>query len=198
MQGTNQRRRQRTLVGIILMLTFFVCPLSANEDDEILVRNGLKMFRTILIADQDIEDKHNADAGIDIIFIYRDDLPRAQNLARRFVLMGRGAAKGKIKDRPISVHISTSLEQIRKQELRPAGLFILDKVSDEALSDAIKYGLEHNIVTFSPFKGDVEKGVLSGIVIDTRPRPFINQQTLQRSELRIKSFFLKVAEIYEP
>lgn len=183
---------------IILLFALSSGSLQANEEQEMLVRNGLKMFRTILIADQDIQSKHNESNGIDIIFIFKDDLPRAQRLARRFVLMGRGSTKGKIKDRPISVHITTSLEQIRKQELKPAGLFILDKVDEETLQDAIQYGLEFNIVTYSPFKGDVEKGVLGGIVIETRPRPFINTKTLEASDLRIKSFFLKVAHLYEP
>ncbi|XOV77774.1 MAG: hypothetical protein ACFHVJ_12545 [Aestuariibacter sp.] len=198
MKGTV--RGQIRLLGLLAAALFIglVTPVNANEEQEILVRNGLKMFRTILTADQDIEHKHNEDNGIDIIFIYTDNLSRAQHLARKFVLMGRGATKGKIKDRPISVHITTSLTQIRQQQLRPAGLFILDKVDNDTLLDAVQYGLEHKIVTYSPFKGDVEKGVLGGIVIGTRPRPFINNITLQNSDLKIKSFFLKVAELYEP
>jgi hypothetical protein len=194
-----KEREQFTLLNLcaIVLLALLINTVNANEEQEILVRNGLKMFRTILIADQDIEHKHNDENGIDIIFIYSGDLTRAQQLARKFVLMGRGATKGKIKDRPVSVHISTSLTQIRQQQLRPAGLFILDTLDEATLTDIVQYGLEYNIVTYSPFTGDVEKGILAGIIIDTRPRPFINRTTLQKSKLKLKSFFLKVAKLYE-
>lgn len=183
--------------SIVFFLLIFCSGTNASEEQERLVRNGLKMFRTILTADQDINSKHNKIDGIDIVFLYKEDLTRARGLARKFVLMGRGDKKGKIKDHPIKVHITTDITNIENQKINAAGIFILDPLSEEILQSAADYGLQNKIVTYSPFQGDVEKGILGGLIIDTRPKPYINVDTLDKSGLRIKSFFLRVAKLYE-
>ncbi len=184
---------------LTLLLCFSISfPTFANEEDDRRVRNGLKMFRTILIADQDIAKKHNRQDGMDIVFLFDQDLERAQLLARKFVRLGRGDKKGKIKDRPITVHIMRDLKGIEAEQIQAAGIFILDRVAPEQVQAAAEYGKANNIVTYSPHKGDVEKGIMSGLLIDTRPKPYINVATLSHSQIRIKSFLLKVAELYEP
>ena len=37
-----------------------------------------------------------------------------------------------------------------------------------------------------------------GLIIEARTKPYVNIQTLKRSQLQIKSFFLKVSKHYEP
>ncbi|MBE1301293.1 MAG: hypothetical protein GJ680_15485 [Alteromonadaceae bacterium] len=185
----------------LVMLYLFASNIHAqsfDEEQERRVRSGLQMFRSILSADKDINKKHNEQQGIDIVFVYDKDLERAQALARRFVRMGRGDKKGKIKDLPITIHIMRNLAGIAQENIQAAGIFILEKVESERIQQTAEYGLQNNIVTYSPYEGDVEMGIMSGLMIATRPKPYFNQATLNGSQIRIKPFMLKVAEIYEP
>ncbi|MCC2604474.1 hypothetical protein [Planctobacterium marinum] len=182
-----------------LLLSVAVCfsaPVWSNEDFRVL--NGLKMFKSILQADQDINDKHNPDNGLDIVFLYTGELQQAEKLARSFLRMGRGDKKGRIKDMPVFVHLVRDMAHIEEMNIAVAGIFILNKLNTEEIKGIAQFGLSHNIVTYSPFQGDVEKGIFSGLTIDTSPKPFINAQVMNNSGIRIKSFFLRVATLYEP
>jgi len=181
---------------VLVFLLCFSSPAWSEEDFRVL--NGLKMFKSILQADQDINDKHNADNGLDIVFLYTGDLQRAEKLARSFLRMGRGDKKGRVKDMPVFVHLVKDMAHIEEMEIAVAGIFILDKLSTEEIKAIALFGQNHNIVTYSPFRGDVEKGIFSGLTIDTSPKPFINAQVMNNSGIRIKSFFLRVATLYEP
>lgn len=183
------------LLSLVLLLSYASL---ASADDELRVRNGLKMFRSILSADQDIRNKHNKNQAIDIVFLYSGELERAEKHARKFVRMGRGEKKGRIKDMPILIHLARDLSGIEKKSVDAAGLFILSPLDPGAISGIVEYGKKHNIVTYSPFEGDVEQGILSGLTIDTRPKPYINAQVMNASGVRFKSFFLRVAKVYDP
>lgn len=182
----------------LCLLLFFSFSLSATAEDDFRVLNGLKMFKSILQADQDIRDKNNPDNALDIVFIYNRDIKQSEKLARTFLRMGRGDKKGRIRDMPVLVHLMTDLSQISSQNISPAGVFVLDRLNTEQINAVASYGQRTNIVTYSPFPGDVEKGIFSGLTIDTSPKPFINAAVMDSSGIRIKSFFLRVATLYEP
>ncbi|WP_022669170.1 hypothetical protein [Desulfospira joergensenii] len=103
---------------------------------------------------------------------------------------------GRIHGIPIRVEVTTdtSLEQYSKEP--PAGIFLVQEISDD-LERVINFGKLHKIIVFSPFEGDVEAGVLGGIHISERMLPYINQRTLDASGIKIKPFFLRVSKHYE-
>jgi hypothetical protein len=43
----------------------------------------------------------------------------------------------------------------------------------------------------------VERGATGGIVVSDRILPYVNMETVRQSEIRIKSFFLRIAVAYE-
>ncbi|UAA40157.1 hypothetical protein KIH87_07365 [Paraneptunicella aestuarii] len=194
-------RRLNSYILFILFMGGLCLPTITNaqpsEFDLSRVRAGLKVFRSMLMADRDITTKSTSDNEINIVFIYNANMEQAESLAHSFVRMGKQETQGKIKGSLIKVHILKELDTITKLALAPAGIFVLEPIPDEMIQNIINYGKAHHVVTFSPYQGDVEKGVLGGLEIETRVRPFINTHTLQVSELRIKSFFLKAAKIYE-
>jgi hypothetical protein len=49
---------------------------------------------------------------------------------------------------------------------------------------------------FSPFAGDVEAGVSSGLVVSDRILPYVNVEAMRLSGVQMKPFFLRVAEQY--
>lgn len=58
----------------------------------------------------------------------------------------------------------------------------------------MRYGIKHRIIIFSPFQGDVERGASGGILISDRILPYLNLETMHLSDIRIKPFFLRIAE----
>ncbi len=52
------------------------------------------------------------------------------------------------------------------------------------------------MILYSPFEGDVERGVTAGLSIEAKVLPFVNQRTLEASGVELKPFFLKVAKVH--
>lgn len=161
------------------------------------IRTGLKIFRSLLLADRDIENKVNEEQSIDIVFLFQSNNSKAKHFAKTFVRMGRRSSVGLIKGNPIRVHVMRKLSLIEDTSIQPAAIFIVNPLIETRVRAIAEYGRKNNIITFSPYEGDVENGILGGLVVDSRILPFINTDTLAASEVRIKSFFLKVARTYE-
>lgn len=112
--------------------------------------------------------------------------------------MGKNQAKGHIKGLPIQVKAMSYKEFLVIKPENLAGIFVLDKFNKNQLTPIVKYGIENSRITYSPFDGDVENNMSAGLAIGARVRPFVNMETLNKSKVDIKSFFLKVAKKYEP
>lgn len=177
----------------LLLAMLLIHPLQAVQGDEALQRRvlvGLKLFPAVLAASQALEPDSTL-PSIRIFIVYQDDENSAEKLAE--TLRDIGEIKGNplvVETLPIDL-----LPQHRGDP--PFGLFIAQRNEDD-VEMISRYGRDHNIITFSPFRGDVEKGILAGIVISDRILPYINRQTLAALPIGLKAFFLKVAEIYEP
>ncbi len=177
---------------LLLPLLLIVSHQTALADDaaqrRVLV--GLKLFPAVLAASEALGPE-NTPPNIKVFIVYQDDENRAEEFAE--ILQDIGEIKGTrliVKSLPIAL-----LPQYRGDP--PFGLFIAQRNEDDVqmISD---YGRQHNVITFSPFRGDVERGILAGIVISDRILPFINRQALNTLPVGLKMFFLKVAEVYEP
>lgn len=79
-----------------------------------------------------------------------------------------------------------------------AGIYLLDELSEDVLQIITNQAIQKQIITYSPFKGNVESGVLGGLSVETKVRPYINMKTLIESQIQLKPFFLKVIKRYDP
>lgn len=180
---------RRTLSGLFALFAlgalFAGGPARAESEAARRVKAGVRVFRTILAADSDIAGKLGPDGSLLLL------------------LIGDSASglEGSLKE-TISGH-KTSVKAISPDELSAyasqavAGVFLADPTGEDALRQAIRFGIDRKIVTYSPFEGDVEKGILGGLSIEATVRPFINMSTLRSSGMRIKPFFLRVAKLHE-
>ncbi|HPF60377.1 MAG TPA: hypothetical protein P5149_15520 [Candidatus Competibacteraceae bacterium] len=196
MSGYPRSRRSALLLGILLSL------LSASYDalgdpQEQRAQIGLRLFRTLLAADEDLEQKADAQGRLPLALIYRNDRRMAEEFAAALQTSGHGREQGKIKNHPIyailmdDTHLNTLQEQV------PAAIYLVQPLPDSALEGVIRYGVDHHRIVFSPFEGHVEKGVLAGLAIEVRVLPYINQTILKRSGIRLKNLLLKVAKFHE-
>lgn len=182
----------------ILLISFALCPASIiDENVERRLRIGLGLFRGLLASDLDLASKTNIDNQLMLLLVYQDDPTDVQPLIDQLSNSGRGKKKGKVRNLPLKVVVTNDISFQNYQEDVPAGIYIAEDLSDNALEAVIEYGIANHIIVYSPFEGHVQKGILAGLDIGIRVQPSINLLTLKKSGLHIKALFLKIAKAYE-
>lgn len=189
-------RRLALLLGILLSL------LSASygalgDPQEQRAQIGLRLFRALLAADEDLEQKLNAQGRLGLALLYQDDRRRAEEFATALRESGHGSEQGKIRNHPIQIILMDGVHIKELQKQAPAAIYLVQPLPDPILQQVIQYGIDYQRIVFSPFEGHVEKGILAGLAIEVRVLPYINRMTLRRSGVRLKSLLLKVAKIHE-
>jgi len=169
--------------------------LADNSYDERRSHVSIKLFRSLLAADLDLKKKLTEDGQISLYLIYQNTLSNTENVSTKIL----GKNKKGIKKIPV-ITTSLKIDDLIKTEASlpvPSGIFLTERLSKDRLNKLIRYGIKHHIIVFSPFEGDVEKGIVAGVSIKARIKPLLNIRTLKQSQLQIKSFFLKIASRYE-
>lgn len=183
---------------LLLMAGLTFSDISIADKEGARIRIGLKLFRSILASDTKIKQKKNLNGELALIIVYKDSQSDAVLYARKLQYMGKGKSQGKIKKIPLSI-TTLSVNQLDiLDSFNPAGIFIVEEITNRLLQYIINYGIKRQIIIYSPFTGAVEQGVTAGLFIGARVKPYINSKTLKTSQLQLKSFFLKVSEFYEP
>ena len=189
----------KLIIFFLMAMVGLTLANSTNADkDSTRIRIGLKLFRTILAADTKIKEKKDINGELVLALIYKRSQSDAALYAQKLQKLGKGKNQGKIKKIPITIKILSSEHLVQLENLKPAGIYLLEEIDNSTLQDLISYGIKHQIIVYSPFAGAVEQGVTAGLIIDARVKPYINSKTLTTSQLQLKSFFLKVSKQYEP
>jgi len=187
---------------ILFLLTIAGCSIANTifaDKDSTRIRIGLKLFRTILAADTKIKEKKDENGELVLAIVYKQNHSNAINYSKKLQQLGKGKNQGKIKKIPITIKKLSAYDQLEElAKIKPAGIYIVEEIDNSHLLNIINYGIKHHIIIYSPFAGAVEQGVTAGLIIDARVKPYINSQTLNTSQIKLKSFFLKVSKKYEP
>lgn len=175
----------------------------AGEDDT-RRRVAFKLFRATLAADTEITQKKNVSGELVLALVYSGnetaDRLRAENYAKQFK---KNKSENNIRKLPVKVTLLSDQSllsgSIKKKSLsNMAGIYFLDELSNNSIRSITELAIKHQLITYSPFKGDVEMGVFGGLSVEAKVRPYINMKTLEQSNIHLKSFFLKVIKRYEP
>jgi len=164
--------------------------LAADENDARRVTVGLNLFPAVLAAEQDIAAKRSAAGMLVLLLVHRDDPEPIDRLAA--VLRDKGAIRGV----PLNIRI-VDVQSLRDHPAEGvAGVFVAQRLGED-LAVVLDYSRRHGVLSFSPFQGDVERGVVAGIAVSDRVLPYVNMTALAASGLQLKPFFLRIAERYE-
>jgi hypothetical protein len=187
------KTRLTSLQKWLFLTLLLLLPLHGLLAGEALKRRvlvGLKLFPAVLAASEALEPA-SGQSAIQVLIVYHDDDDYAEELAETL----RGIER--IRGIPLIVG-TASISTLQQRSAKPPfGVFVCQR-SEEEIALISRYGRQNGIITFSPFHGDVERGILAGIAISDRILPLINKQTLATLPFGLKPFFLRVAEIYEP
>jgi len=185
---TNCQKLLTYLLLIPVACIFWVFPEIASSDNPRIII-GINLFPSFLASDQNISTKTGNDDHLHILILYQYDKKTADNIAQRLIKLK------KIRGIPIHV-IVTSIDELEYSSNQSiAGMFISEPMIQ--LTPIIKKSIDHQFIVFSPFEGDVEKGITGGIYITEKIEPYINQKTLLLANIKMKSFFIRVSKKYD-
>lgn len=177
-------------VAALLALALLVAPLRADDLANVRSQAGARLFRALLSADTDI-DRKTADKQLVIVFLYIDDKARAAALASRFLGDSRD-----IHGIPLAIEFTTDPSLTAYKSRAAAGIFLAQPLATPALKSVVAYGIEHHVIVYSPFEGNVESGVTGGLAVEAQVRPYINLATLNASSISLKPLFFKVTKVF--
>lgn len=184
------------MVFASLFMTAIVYAANPSISDDFAERRitaGVKIFRALLAADIDISKKTVSNGSLRLCLLYIDNADNAEKAAD--TLGNRDDSR--IRKTNVSIEVLPYAECVDGKGERFAGVFLTQILSDEKLRILIEYANDQHLAVFSPFEGDVERGVQSGIAVEARVRPYLNLKALRDADVRLKSFFMRVAKQYE-
>lgn len=194
---TQSKRKIRRLFAVQLLLVAVLLSvpgrsLIADDYKDRRIHVGLKLFRALITADLQAPDKIAADGKFPIYLVYANSDSVIQDYQHSLQ-----ASLPKLRDIPVRIELHNLQDVITTNSAKPAAIFIAQQLNNLELQQLVQFSIAQKIILFSPFEGDVEKGVLGGLSVEASVRPFINMRTLNASQLEIKSFYLQVAKQYE-
>jgi len=189
------RRIPLLLVTCLTAIIVIAVPVT-DADEEQVVQIGLRLFRTLLAADEDLTQKVGPDGVLELVLLHRGDARAAESFAEALGASGHGDQQGTVKGIELRVRISDDPTLAAFSQDPPAGVYLVQRLSDQALSSASGWAAAHHRLLFSPFDGDVERGASAGVAIGVRVQPYLNRPMLDRSGVRLKDLLFKVSKIH--
>lgn len=181
-----------SLTAVLLFATGAFAESEASRRTEA----GVRMFGTLLAADLDLSKKTVDEGKVLLIIYYTNDGARAEQLAQMLRVTPSGEPK-KIGGLPVQVETTSDAAFKSYAKRAPAGVFVSQPPDAKTLQSIIQFGITHRTIIYSPFEGHVERGVLGGLSIEAQVRPYVNQATMQASQISLKPFFMKVTKVYQ-
>jgi hypothetical protein len=182
----------RRLLGNLCALA--VTSIVADDLSDVRAQAGAHLFRAFLSADVDVEKKTVDNNQLLILFLYADDKQRATSLATQF--LGEAKDGGTIRSLPLTVAYSSDDTMAAYKSRVPAGIFLAQPPNDATRRAVVRYDIEHHVIVYSPFEGDVENGVLGGLSVEAQVRSYGNLSTLSPSNISLKPLFFKVTKVF--
>jgi hypothetical protein len=185
---------------LVIALLFIVMGVAADnlgyadEAENRRVDISLSIFPRIVAVDNNFRSKLSADNKVKLAFLYREDKDRAKSLAK--LLLSKNKNIG-------GMGVTASIVGIQKLlddtaiGTKPTAIFLSERLNDDDLKKVIAIAGESSCIVFSPFTGDVERGVTVGISVTNRVKPYFNIQALKRSKIVINALLMKMSKRYE-
>ncbi len=186
------------LLRLLLILAMAGCTLLATASvhadvyDDRRTRAGVRVFRSLLSAEIGIENKAGEDGRLHLLIV-GGEAAQVDELAA-LLAPSKAGKPATLRGLPLDVQ---RVEHIVEGEGEvPAGVFLAEAPDEEELEALIAWSIDHQVMLYSPFEGHVERGVMAGIAIEAKVRPYLNTRTIAEAGLELKPLFLKVSKVH--
>lgn len=160
--------------------------------DEYRFRVALKLFPRIAATDQKLKEKLGDNGKIYLLIIYINKQEQARQLIE--ILSDDIPRIGKI---DIEYRYSNRLYKYYGPDQLPTAIFLAEPLSTADLNKLMEYSQKYHRLVFSPFEGDVERGVTAGIYISNKITPYFNKKAMSMADINLHQSLLRVSTHYE-
>lgn len=179
--------------GIALTLALCVAgvllPARAADMMTPRLQIGVSLLPAVAAANQSLSTA-NPTVPLPIYVVYRDKRHIAEQLEP-------GLRKiDTIRNHPVVVS-SIHIDEMLASNPGPMSIVFIAENLGSSLDGLIAFGRERRLLLFSPYKGDVERGVAAGFRVTDRVLPMVNMAYLKATNIQLKAFFLRIAVKYE-
>jgi hypothetical protein len=165
----------------------------ADEEENRRVDISLSIFPRIVAVDNDFRSKLSPENKVKLVFIYSEDKERARSLVKALISKNKNIGGMRVTISALDIKQLVNITD----ETKPTAIFISEVLSDDDLRKAISIAEKSSCIIFSPFTGDVERGVAVGLSVTNRVKPYFNIQSLKRSKIVINALLMKMSKRYE-
>jgi hypothetical protein len=176
----------KTLLALLLSIAG---PLSqAQEALSPRLQIGIGILPAIIAANQRLA---NDDAqSLSIYLVYQNNRHRAEQLRPALEKIG------KIRRHELEIESLSMTDLLQGDPAPTSAIFLVEPVGRE-LDELLAFTERKRVLLFSPFVGDVERGIATGFRVTDKVLPMVNMTALKQSNIQLKAFFLRVAVKHE-
>jgi len=160
--------------------------------DEYRFQVALKLFPRIAATDQQLNEKLSNNGKIWLLIYYTNKPKQARQLIE--ILADDIPRIGK---RDIEYRYSNKLDEYSGSHQLPTAIFLAEPLNTADLRKLTEYSQKYHRLVFSPFEGDVERGVTAGIYISNKITPYFNKKALIMADINLHKGLLRVSTQYE-
>ncbi len=173
------------------MLLTVASNVYAKHDLEARVEIGVNLLPSVIAAHTRWSlEKEDEKQSIKIFIVYDENRKVARDALSKLNRIKR--IRGHLVEKQI-----ISMEEIFSGTSdKNSVLFIVEPLL-EYTNKAIEFSRINQFILFSPFNGDVEKGVMTGFEVTNKVLPAVNINALKDANIRLKAFFLRIAVSYD-
>ena len=179
-------------ISAFCVLLLYLVPSFSDELEERRIKISLAIFPKIVAVDQDLESKLTRDNNVKFLFVYDNNKSKAEALSE--LLRDKVT---NIAGKPVRIVVMNVRDVSLIFTDRSAAIFITERLDKTQFDKIVRVGVSEQIIVFSPYAGDVERGATVGVAIGNRVRPYFNIDTLNTSKVNILKKLLKVSKHYE-
>jgi len=150
---------------------------------------GINLLPVMIAANNDLA-KSDPGKSLPIYLVYREDRYHGERLEQ---LIGH---IGTIRKHTLDIKV-ISLDELLAVEPQLHSTVFISEPLENRLPELVEFSQQQRLLLFSPFKGDVERGVTTGFQVTDKVLPLVNMTSLKQSKIQLKAFFLRIAVKHE-
>lgn len=177
----------RYAVLILILAVISVSHVYAQNRLSARVEIGINLLPSVIAANKRLSfNDDDKKKPISIYLVYSENKKLA-DLAKKKLDRIKNIRGHKVEINPMPV------QQLLQLNVDEYTTVMIVEPLDEDRDKLILFSQEKQIILFSPFKGDVRKGVMAGFEVTNKVLPAINDHALQAANIHLKAFFLRIA-----
>ncbi len=192
MSGRGASFRRGRVLGLVVLVLFASSAWGMSKDESRRILIGLHFFPNVLSVDEGLAGKQTSGGKARVLLLYREAAGEAERLAATLRREVNSVAK-----LPIEVVVSGDADAAFAAGSSPCGIFLTEFFPGADFQKVLRLAVARQVILFSPFEEDMERGATAGLEIGSKIRPALNRTTLQKSGIRIHQMFLRLAKLYD-